>query len=281
MNKKYLDKLPEWYKDITNSYGLSLTDDIDSLLSAVILQNMFDVKINSFYTFKELYKVDNQLEANKETIAIDADVTSGKGFGNHVVRPLESSKVNPDIINLNAIFPVYANSLQYHKKAATSTLLTVMSLYNCNIECFSEEAKMLLLTIDSTFLGYYSEYTNDNKACKFFLCDVLELNGLYEVLKNHTKKEFLDLKEEFSLNSKITVDKNGYLKTDIDLFWIGMVLRLDVCLELPKDKFILDKTYKKGYGRLSDLAKFCNKKFTIISLAATSKYFICFTYCEV
>jgi hypothetical protein len=282
MNNKYLNLIKtSWYKEINENYGLTLTDDADGLLSAVIMQNMFNVKITKFYTFNALYVIDDPIEASKETIAVDLDCTSGKGFGNHVTRLLESSEVNPEIINLNTMFPIYANSMQYHKKAATSTLLTIMSLYNCNMDCFDEKAKMLLLAIDSTFLSFYSKYPNDNSACKFYLCDVLGFTDLYEVLKNHKKEEFLALKEEFNLNAKITINKEGYLTTDLDLFYISLVLGLNKFsfIELPKDKFILEKTYKTGYGTLNDIAKVISEGKSIISLAATSKFYNCFS-CE-
>ena len=91
---------------------------------------------------------------------------------------------------------------------------------------------MLLLAIDVSFKGFYSDKFHDIQ--KYYLVDVLGFYGLYDVIKRHKKDEFYDIISKYGLNSDI-VCTNGKLKTNLRLDEIGKLLELD--LNLPGDTY--------------------------------------------
>lgn len=283
MNERYLSKVPKWYKEINKDDSLILTADMDGICCAAFLQNLFGCKISTFFDskFRNSYKTTDVIQKSKPTIGVDLSLTgTQRTFSNHCIRLNEHFKTNPNDINLNNLFNVYSNDEQYHKKYSGSTFLMLLSLYHIDLSNLSEEAKLLILCIDSSYKSFYSEYPRDNKACKFFLCDVLELTELYKTLERHTKEDLEDIKEKYNLNSNIYVDENGQLKTEANLFLISMVLGVDIFgwIELPKDTFILEKTYHTGFGAANVVYSLLLKGKHIISLACTSKFYCNFSF---
>ena len=283
MNKIYLQKVPKWYKEINKNDSLILTADMDGICCAALIQKLFGCKISTFFDskFRNLYKITDVIEKSKPTIGIELSLTgTQRAFSNHCIRLTEHFKTNPNDINLNNLFNIYANDNQYHKKYSGSSLLMLLSLYNIDLSNLSEEAKLLILCIDSSYKSFYSEYPNDNKACKFFLCDVLELTELYKTLERHTKEDFENVKEKYKLYSNIYIDENGQLKTEANLFFISLVLGIDTFgwIELPKDTFILEKTYQIGFGAENVVYSLLLKGRHIISLACTSKFYSNFSF---
>src|SRR5699024_4409021 len=112
----------------------------------------------------------------------------------------------------------------------------------------SEEGKIILLAIDSRYLGFYSGYSTFKKANKHYLCDMLGLDELYECQKRHTRKEFENISRKYNLKSKIIADK-GVLSTDLKLDEISRETELD--LQLPTDKFYKYELYETHEDVLS------------------------------
>lgn len=286
MKQIYLERIPHFYKEINENNSLCLTGDMDSLLSSMLLQQLFGCKISRFFdsTFENIYKVNDPIESDKEVIGVDLSLTgTEKTFSNHCIRPIQHYQTNPNDINLNNLFDVYGNhNIQYHKKFAGSTLVTLFGLYNVDISKLSEIGKMITLCIDSMFLGYFSKYPNDQYSCKFFLCDVLELTELYKTLERHTKEEFIGVQNRLKLKSPIYINENGNLETECNLFLLSLELGFSIFdwIELPKQKFIHHKTYKTGYGTLATIKKMIEDNKKIISLSVISKSYSAFSYVD-
>ncbi|HHV73424.1 MAG TPA: hypothetical protein GXX41_02000 [Thermoanaerobacterium sp.] len=196
-------KFPNWIDD-DGYYDLCLTDDIDSLFSCLLLENIKHWKINYFYDFKALYR--NKSSPN-QAIGVDLDLVEGKTFGNHV------TFFNPQSANLNTIAGIKREN--YTEKYALSTLLMIMSLYDIDISQFNEEQLMTILSIDSAYLGFYNSYFR--KYFEYWV-SILEYPFLFDFLEKHRPEEFEIIKRKYRLNEKIKINKKtGILETSINL----------------------------------------------------------------
>ena len=213
MQQEYLLKVPKWYKEETQE--LILTDDIDSLLGCSIINTKRNATISAFYDFSTMYytdmykwTVDNNL--HNELIGVDCGLTHGKTYDNHVQRIASHDKVNEESINFNVIDDI--NCDNYFYKYCGSTALMLWSLYDLELPK-TEDGKMILLAIDSSFLGFYSDYENNRCANKHYIVDVMGFNELYEVLERHTRQDFYSIIDKYNLKEKIvssTKEKKVY-----------------------------------------------------------------------
>lgn len=281
MKVQYKERLPQWYKD-TKQYDLILTDDIDSLMSCAILSLIKGWEIKYCMLFKadknELYDyMGITSNATNETVGVDLALQNGKSFDNHLSRLDELDPVNDECINLNFIKDVTRKN--YFKKYNLSTVLLLWGLYDLPIP-ESEEGKMILLTIDSSYYSHFSRYQNDREMNKFYMCDVLGLDELYECQLRHKQYEFKDIEKKFKLNKKITVKSKGILSTDIDLLGINLEIGLDtkVWCVLPEEPFSLHKKFRdiqvpitRRTTKLSDITE------NPYSVALTNRNFLCYS----
>lgn len=234
MKAKYLSKVPTWYRDFTK-YDVVLSDDIDGLVSTSALKFAKNWNVEYFYDFSTLYASNNvYFKENKSATRVWADVSiivqDAMTFDNHVNRMSLDDYTNPNAINPNILSDI--TNKNYYDKYLGSTALVIWDLYKIPLP-ETEEGKMLLLCIDTTFKGFYGK-PQYQKANKHFLCDVLDMEELYEVLKRHTQKEFYQMIEKYELSRKIRVNSDGYLYTNLDLDLLTRLLGIPV--ELPQIK---------------------------------------------
>lgn len=234
MEKKYLEKVPDWYKS-NEKFDLVLSDDIDGLVSTSALKFSKNWNVEYFYDFSTLYASnDVYFKENKSATRVWADVSiivqDAKTFDNHVNRMSLDDYTNPNAINPNILSDI--TNKNYYDKYLGSTALIIWDLYKIPLP-ETEEGKMLLLCIDTTFKGFYGK-PQYQRANKHFLCDVLDMEELYEVLKRHTQKEFYQMIEKYELSRKIRVNSDGYLHTNLDLDLLTRLLGIPV--ELPQIK---------------------------------------------
>lgn len=267
MKKEIKNKYPEWIKD-NNKYYMCLTDDLDSYFSCLLLQQIKGYEISHFYTFSKLYKADGYVN-NVKICGIDMDLLKGRCWSNHV------TKINnPKSANLNVIQNIGINN--YYSKYCGSTLLQIISYYDYDISDLSDEAKMVLLCVDSTFLMY--GFNEEN--CKHWLVDILNLPDMFQLCKEHSREEFKQLIDKYNLKNKIYVDEYGELKTGIDLE--GLSNLFDLPFLLPRNKL----TEISAYGNVGmDYYKYNNFKNkleenggAIFSQALVSKNYIKLSY---
>ena len=288
MKEFYRQKLlkgNEWI-DSTNEYGLILTDDLDSLLSCAILKYVKGWNIEQTYIFKANKPIakskDSQLydylgtikDATHEAIGVDLALTTGKCFDNHLTQFSYDEKINPESINLNRIQNIYRQN--YSKKYNLSTVLLLWSLYDLPKENLTDELVMLLIAIDGSYEGFFTD-ARWVGIQEFWIRDVLDLPKFLECERRHTYKEFKEVREKYNIqrgHGKITLSR-GHLITDIDLNEVNETLawETDIQVELPEDKFYRKAVFKdniagiKGYP--SSIKTICDNPF---SYALTGKW---------
>lgn len=274
MKAEYIEKLPKWYNENKN-YELILSDDIDSLASCMVLKQVKGWNIEYFYLFYAMGKTIRATENDTNMIGVDIALCNGKAFDNHVVKFNKDDEVNPLSINLNIVDNINRNP--YFNKYCGSTLLQVWSLFNLPLP-ESEIGKMILLSIDSSQLGYYSAYPLPQQANKYYLCDVLGFEELYKLQERHKSYEFGKINNEFGLKNKIESYK-GKLSTKIKLEEISKELGINI--ELPTERFFPYKEFDECEHSLS-----ANRRSTTIltdvidnpySLALTGKDYVCYS----
>ena len=225
MNNEIKDLLPQWYND---EHDLVLSNDIDSLASCAVLKKAKGWDIKYFYDFKNVYRI-YKYESEKEKCWVDVAIKEGHAFDNHVSKLTLLDDWNEEMINLNEV--AWITNECYEDKYAGSTLLEVWSLYDLPLPK-TEEGKMLLLAIDVSFKGFYTDKFHDTQ--KHYLVNMLGFDELYDVIKRHNRGDFYDIIAKYGLNADI-VCKNGHLKSNLRLKEIGKLLELD--LELPEGMF--------------------------------------------
>lgn len=274
MKDLYLQKVPEWYKS-EEKFDVVLSDDIDGIVSTSALKYAKGWDIEYFYDFSKLFVTgQTYFKENKNATRVWADVAiirQEKTFDNHVSRKNLTDKLNKLCINPNVLAGV--TNANYYDKYCGSSALLIWSLYNIPLPK-TELGKMLLLTIDTTFKGFYGKKQQYRDANKHFLCDVLGLEELYEVLKRHTSNEFYELIDKYGLNQKTTMDSKGYLHTGLDLEFLSKELGIE--LSIPTDKCFVEwrslekKKQNNFYGYVGDINR-------LITLAYTGQNFVMYS----
>lgn len=268
----------EWI-DGSDEYGLILTDDLDSLLSCAILKQVKGWDVEQVMIFK--YDKNQNFDAHgitknatHEAIGVDLALTNGKCFDNHLTQFKWNGTSNPESINLNRIAGISRD--KYYRKYNLSTVLLLWSLYDLPKEKLSDELMMLLIAIDGSFQGYYTE-EKYVWIHKHWLVDVLDLPEFYECEKRHTKDEFKEIQKKYNIHKgygKITL-KNGYLSTDIDIERVNDVLGwdTDIVVELPTDGFKKKAIYRDCMRSIDDSTRsISNFSDDVFSYALTNKY---------
>lgn len=255
------DKFPQWCSDMErNQNTLMLTDDFDSLLGCAIEKHVKGNEINYFYNFNKIFVADR--EDKRKAIGIDLAIHKGKSWCNHVVRINENDYVNPETANINALLKVHSGN--YTKKYAMSTALTMWSFYGLPLPK-TKEGKMLLLCVDSSFLGHY----NDSfKSIHNQYLQLLGFDELVDLLNQTTKSEYFNLQRKFNTKAKIQLNREGYLQTDLPLAELQGFF--DFPIELPTQQFTLRNTFKeaKGYTQTTRSKDELNN---LVSFALTGK----------
>lgn len=288
MKELYREKLlkgNEWI-DSTDEYGLILTDDLDSLLSCAILKYVKGWNIEQAYIFKANKPIvkskDAQLydylgtikDATHESIGVDLALTAGKCFDNHLTQFSYGEKINPESINLNRVQNIYRQN--YSKKYNLSTVLLLWSLYDLLKEGLSDELMMLLIAIDGSYEGFYTD-ARWVGIHEFWIRDVLDLPEFLECERRHTYREFKAIREKYNIHKgdgKITLS-HGLLVTDIDLEALNDTLgwETDIQVELLEDKFYKKAVFKDHIAKIegypSSVRTICDNPF---SYALTGKW---------
>jgi hypothetical protein len=238
MNSNIKGKFPKWVNE-NKYYDLILSNDLDSLFSCEILKQVKEWNINYFNSnFNSLGITENANSNNP--IGVDLSLTSGKCFDNHVVMMNSNDDYNYQSANFNIIDKI--NRENYFSKYCGSTLLMIWSLYDIPLPK-DEEAKMILLCIDSTFKGFYSPWPLPREANKKYLVDYMNFPELHEILHKYKQDDFKKLFGKYNLNGKIYL-KGGYLHTDIDLEALREIFNLPFLL--PKNRFYKKEEYESN-----------------------------------
>jgi len=269
MQQKLKEKFPEWCFEFKQGQNtLCLTDDLDSLLGCAIEKYVKGNDINYFYNFNKLYVADELDE--RKAIGIDLALHEGRAWCNHVVRIAENDYVNPKTANINALLNVHSGN--YFKKYAMSTALMMWSFYDLPLPK-SKEVKMLLLAIDSGYLGHYDDRFKEihTKYLK-----LLGFEELIDLLNNTSKFEFEMLQSKYRTKAKIQLNSDGYLQTTLPLAELQGFF--DIPLELPTHQFTLRNQFNDSMGSTLNVRSKAQIDKTIISFALTGRNKFKYTY---
>lgn len=238
MQKEIKDLMPKWAMT-KQDRNLTLTNDMDSLLLASLLKDQFGYEINHFYSFSRFATLDQS--DKRLSIGCDLALKKGYTFCNHLTMLSSDSYKNPDSVNLNNALNI--SNDQYYKKFNLSSLVTAWSLYNLPLP-ESEEGKMILLSIDSAYMGYRNpnyQYIMDEWL------ERLEMTELLDLLKKYSQADFKKFQISNQLHTGIVLKKDGtlafapkenpyvYFGDGLDLKWLSEHLGFNV--ELPKGQF--------------------------------------------
>lgn len=215
-----------------------LSDDVDGLVSTSIVASKTNWTTEYFYDFEGLYVSDEFLDySDKSSTRVWLDIpyvySSEMAFDNHVIMTNPDDVINPLMINPNILNGV--TNENYYDKYAMSTALLVWSFYFGDAIPEQLDGKLALLAIDSAF----KPFCYDNLG--YFVKNLLFLNklGLSQIdrfLSFHSSSDgYITTAKEYNMSSKISVNADGYLETDIDIDRLSEVLDIDI--SLPQKHF--------------------------------------------
>ncbi|MFB7303550.1 hypothetical protein [Heyndrickxia sporothermodurans] len=245
-----------------------LTDDLDSLMGCAIEKYVKGNDINYFYDFNKIYVADRS--DKRKAIGIDLALHKGKSWCNHVVRISENDYVNPQTANINALLNVHGGN--YTKKYAMSTVLTMWSYYGLPLPK-TKEGKMILLAIDSSFLGHYDE--RFNKVHTQYL-HLLGLEELIELLNETNKSDYFNIQQKYNTKAKIKLNNEGYLGTNIAL--ADLQGFFDFPIELPTQQFTLRNQFEETVGSTYSIKSKDQIDKKIVSFALVNRNRFKYTY---
>ncbi|MBB2482975.1 hypothetical protein H5P36_22700 [Bacillus sp. APMAM] len=269
MKKELKEKFPEWCSDMEQGQNtLMLTDDLDSLLGCTIEKYVKGNDINYFFDFNKIYVADRS--DKRKVIGIDLALHKGKSWCNHVVRISVNDYVNPQTANINALMKVYSGN--YTKKYAMSTALTMWSYYGLPLPA-TKEGKMILLSIDSGYLGHYRKSFNNTHTQYLKL---LGFDELIDLLNETDESEFVEIQEKYNTKAKIQLNNEGYLTTTLPLAELQGFF--DFPIKLPTQQFTLRNQFKVEKGSTYHISSKDQIDKRIISFALTKSNIYKYTY---
>lgn len=200
MEQQLLQKLPQWYRDISpESYYLVLTNDMDSYYACRILSRCANINIGGFYSFDSGLYLNLEDTKGKEPIYVDLSITKGKTLDNHYTFICNPEAINPNVIKR-----------PYYKKYNGGTLPLVSVLYD-GYENYTDYQWMTLLAVDSFYYGYYNK-DGAFRDINIYWYDMLGItNYVLPILERNTADDFTKFIEREGLNEQIHVNEHGRL----------------------------------------------------------------------
>jgi len=208
MEQQLLQKLPQWYCDISpDDYYLVLTNDMDSYYSCRILQKCTNINIGGFYSFDGGLYLNMDYATGREPIYVDLSIAKGKAFDNHYTFIRNPESVNPNVIKR-----------PYFKKYNGGTLPFISVLFD-NYSDYTEYQWETILAVDSFYYGYYNKggVFRDINLYWFNLLGITDY--VVPILERKTADNFAKFIEKEGLNEQIYINNTGYLicKKNIEL----------------------------------------------------------------
>lgn len=251
--EKLQDNLSQWHY-LNLDAVIEMSNDDDALISACLLSHLKGYPITYYTHFEEgIYSMN--LNDRRERISVDLSKPKGKGYDNHFIGFSKYTKINDEMINVNnQLAKTYEMTLDtYSYKFAMGTIFVLYGAFKERISLpKSEQALMTLLTIDSSYKGFYGKH---KKAYIRNLKYIGLENELLPVLEKHTLQDFEEhkkkvrekLPQNFYLNEEtgyleFSSDKNVQAKAEHFLERLSKVSGFPIAL--PKEKFYLYQPLK-------------------------------------
>lgn len=288
MDKNYLNIIKQenpWFWDVDKEYNLVVTDDLDSILSALLLmQYRLKWKIGYYYNFQEgLYEktLDKNINVNTDRIGVDLSSTGGKGsvcsksISNHVTALHSEDSINKQDINLNYV-DKFICLRNYHSKYNLNTLCLIYSLLG--LQPKSDEECALLLLPDSAFQAHYANPNYKDSYVQEKILEKMDLMELYNYMNKYDKNKFYEAQESLRIKTKFYVDDFGLQSTeDVNLKYMCDVLDINKgLLQELQGLFFLQERHKS----YTDLTCKNYDKSKFATFVVTSKNYCKFSKVE-
>lgn len=264
-NQSVKDLFPAWTHK-TQDRDLLMTHDLDSVLACTILNDQEGYRINGFASFHEGVGLIDTVNA-KKLIGVDFAMTGEKlCWDNHVTGLNANSYFNPNSANLNTIFKIHSqNGSTYSKKMAFSTSLQVWTFYNLELPK-TDEGKMLLLSIDSAYMGFYNSYF---KPIWVKWMKTLGLEELIDFCENHKEWEFKDFKKQYT--EKLNFQDGYVVYDEKSRKFVEDILGIELYIPIEQFQFFSKLTeYGIELSKIHDLSR----DESVLCYAITSKNWV-------
>jgi len=288
MDKEYLEIIKQensWFWDIEQEYNLVVTDDLDSILSALLLmQYRPKWHIAYYFNFQEgIYEksLDADINNKAERIGIDMSSPGGEGsvckkcISNHVTALQSDERINKNDINLN-----YVNKFiclrNYHSKYNLNTLCLVYSLLG--LQPKTDEECALLLLPDSAFQAHYAKAEYKDSGVQKQILEKMDLMELYDFMDRYDKDKFYKAQDALRIKSKFYVDDFEIKSSqDINMDYMCGVLGINSrLLQELQGLFFMDQRHKS----YTDLTSKSYDKSKFSTFVVTSKNYVKFSKLE-
>lgn len=228
MKKEYLDRIKrdnEWFFS-DEKMSLVVTDDADSILSALMLLHYYPNKfeIGYFYDFRDGLYIKMGIDENLEKFGIDLSHPSMKCVSNHLTKKFSDDEVNINDINMNILDDNDARD--YFNKYNLNTLLLVSSL--CNHKFNTDVGRVVSLLPDSSYKPYFQPPSYADKGVQEKYLRILGYPDLLDTLAKFRRDRFEAGQDVLNIRSKIWVTADGIeFMDDVDLDLICKYLEID------------------------------------------------------
>lgn len=281
MKKEIKEKFPTWCEDTEGKYDCIMSDDIDSLMCAVVQEKVFNNKVKYFFfsdsqsrNTQKCYKVKDHKTIYERMLGLDIALEGKwRTWDNHVVKVSQDDIVNKNSANLNIALDIYRNN--YTKKACVSSFITMLSYYDIDISSWSKEQLLILCAIDGLYYPFQNTYFEKQAT------ENLKILG-YEFLVGFIKEnisEIKKIKDKLRLDGKIWVNKEGKLETNIKLDQLSQIFGFEI--KLSDEIFIETKTLTKNFDRITKetlVEKLKRENKALFNLALVKKDFYVYSY---
>lgn len=258
--------MPNWCTDTETKYQLLMSDDIDALMCYTMQNEKFnreceyfiDMSSDKAYEWRNgqkhngkqtLYATNEATGEKKDLLALDVSINPNtKSWDNHVVQ-IGEDETNYNTLSANLNIAKNIGKKNYTDKAIVSSFITMLSYYDSPIQTWTHDQLSLLCAIDGTYQPFLKGFIKQGTKN-------LELLGFEFLIPfiNENMQYIQEIDNKYLQKKSIWVNKDGYLKTDLDLNVISDLFNLTI--ELPKKQFAKCGEFK---SKIFNTASFSDK----------------------
>ncbi len=186
-------------------------NDCDGIFSACFLDEFKNWKPFAYYDFNKIVADESYIKNGRytvkksEVVYVDVAVEcKRRTIDMHITKIHPDDKTNPNSLNPNQ----HIHKANYTQKCAWAAAIAILSYINFDFSTLTDEQKMIIWGLDSSYLSYYFDKDIFNKWVEFY--NVHELATVFDTYK---KSDFEQIQYDYGLQGMIHIDQNGYLCT--------------------------------------------------------------------
>ncbi|MEZ2661287.1 hypothetical protein [Aneurinibacillus aneurinilyticus] len=186
-------------------------NDGDGIFSACFLEQFKGWKPFAYYDFNKMvtdttYIIDGKyVVKNSEVVYVDVAVEGKRRtIDMHITKISQDDKTNPNSLNPNH----YISKVNYTQKCAWAAAIAILSYIDFDFSTLTDEQKMIIWGLDSSYLSYFFDKNIFNKWVEFF-----GVQELATVFNTYEKSDFEQVQYTYGLQGMIHINQDGYLYT--------------------------------------------------------------------